>query len=33
MFCVGVLGIWFGGCYGDSGGFFVCKDFDGFWVF
>lgn len=32
MLCAGVPGTRLGGCHGDSGGPFVCKDSDGFWV-
>ncbi|KAJ7370922.1 Chymotrypsin-like elastase member 3B [Desmophyllum pertusum] len=32
MLCAGVPGTRLGGCHGDSGGPFVCKDADGFWV-
>ncbi|KAL9988016.1 hypothetical protein ACROYT_G002411 [Oculina patagonica] len=32
MLCAGVPGTRLGGCHGDSGGPFVCKNSDGFWV-
>lgn len=32
MLCAGVSGTRLGGCHGDSGGPFVCKNPDGFWV-
>ena len=32
MLCAGVPGTRLGGCHGDSGGPFVCKNSGGFWV-